>query len=72
MTPGGATDALFQLTNGLGRDIGFAAGPIEMKAAERWARRFVTVRRVRPASGPQKVHFFTPTFLSASVCKSPL
>lgn len=34
----GATAALFQLTNGLGRDIGFAAGPIEMQGSEGWPK----------------------------------
>src|SRR4051812_19771798 len=32
----GAKGALFQFTNGLTRDIGFSAGPIEVKSSEGW------------------------------------
>lgn len=34
----GAPSALFQLTNGLGRDIGFAAGPIEVQGSKGWPK----------------------------------
>jgi hypothetical protein len=49
----GAKVALFQFTNGLSRDIGFSAGPIEVKSSEGWPQ-WVQPYRVRAnASRPR-------------------